>query len=91
VVANSQVLKNVTRNLGYFAERHAGSPKTKAEKQSGMIIASHLRNQAYIQGIDDDFLIAAVITLIGGIPVLFLHTKKKRNNLNSNKSSLVNE
>jgi DHA2 family multidrug resistance protein len=37
----------------------------------------NLTNQAYIQGIDDDFLIAAGLTLIGGIPVFFLHSKKK--------------
>jgi DHA2 family multidrug resistance protein len=87
VDVNSQVYKNVTRNIDYFVERHVGSSNAKANAQGRYIIASNLRNQAYIQGIDDDFLIGAVVTLIGGIPVLFLHTKKKRNNSNTNNST----
>jgi DHA2 family multidrug resistance protein len=43
---------------------------------------SNLSKQAYIQGIDDDFLLAGLITLIGGIPIIFLHTKKSKHTHN---------
>ena len=33
--------------------------------------------EAYISAIDDDFLLAAIITLLGGVPVFFLKTKKE--------------
>jgi DHA2 family multidrug resistance protein len=87
VEMDSQIFSNVSKNLSYFAERHVGSPKPKAELQGRILISSNLRNQAYIQGIDDDFLIAAAITLVGGIPVLFLHSKKKLDKLRNNNST----
>ena len=48
-------------------------------RQSQALLLSNLSKQAYIQGIDDDFLLAGIITLIGGIPIIFLHTKKLKN------------
>ena len=40
------------------------------------LLMSNLNRQAYIQGINDDFLIACFITLAGGLPVIFLKSKK---------------
>ena len=48
-----------------------------AVKQSQIAIVSNLSKQAYIEGIDDDFLIAAFITIIGGLPVVLLRTRRK--------------
>lgn len=46
---------------------------------------SNLNKQAFIEGINDDFLLAGIITLCGGIPIFFLHTKKlKKQNLPAN-------
>jgi DHA2 family multidrug resistance protein len=45
-------------------------------RQGQALLLSNLNKQAYIQGINDDFLLAGIITLIGGIPIIFLHTKK---------------
>jgi DHA2 family multidrug resistance protein len=39
---------------------------------------SNISKQAYIEGINDDFLLASVITLLGGIPIIFMHTKKSK-------------
>jgi|GEM_PF-6936592 len=47
-----------------------------------LAIVSNVNKQAYIQGIDDDFLIAAFITIIGGIPILFLRVKKNKISIN---------
>jgi DHA2 family multidrug resistance protein len=78
---NSQEFRNITTNLNYYIEKREGSSLPRAQRQGQALVTMNLRNQAYIQGIDDDFLIAAFITLIGGIPVLFLHSRKKLNAL----------
>ena len=74
---NSPELRSVTSNLNYYIEEHNGGTKQIIQKQGQAIVSMNLAKQAYVQGIDDDFFIAAVITLLGGIPVLFLHSKKK--------------
>jgi hypothetical protein len=43
----------------------------------------HISRQAFIEAVDDDFLIAGIITLIGGIPVLLLRGKKQKGAANS--------
>lgn len=77
VQSRSQEFQNVNTHLVYHIQKYAGSPHAKALRQSQAVIAMDVNRQAFIQGIDDDFLIAAIITLIGGIPILFLYTKKK--------------
>ena len=81
VKINSQELRSVTSDLNYYIEKRNGSPQQIAQKQSRALISMNLTNQAYIQGVDDDFLIAAGLTLIGGIPIFFLHSKKKLNSI----------
>jgi DHA2 family multidrug resistance protein len=79
--SNSPAYKSTVKNLSESAIRTAGSSVTTASKQSQYIIVSNVTKQAYIEGINDDFLIAAVITLIGGVPVLFLRVRKKKKHL----------
>jgi DHA2 family multidrug resistance protein len=81
VKINSQELRSVTSDLNYYIEKRNGSPQQIAQKQSRALISMNLTNQAYIQGVDDDFLIAAGLTLVGGIPIFFLHSKKKLNSI----------
>ena len=76
--ANSPAYKSAVKSLSESAVQTAGSSGAIASKQSQYIIVSNVTKQAYIEGINDDFLIAAVITLIGGIPVLFLRVRKKK-------------
>jgi DHA2 family multidrug resistance protein len=71
--------------IKYHLQYEAGSSSANATKQSQALLLSNLNKQAYIQGINDDFLIAGIITLLGGIPIIFLHTKKsKTQNLPAN-------
>ena len=74
----SQEYQNTVYRLNNQIERIAGSSPAIAYRQSQSAIASHIGKQAYIQAIDDDFMLAAVITFIGGIPILFLHVKRKK-------------
>jgi DHA2 family multidrug resistance protein len=64
--------------MKYHLQSDVGSSPANAAKQSQYLFLSNLNKQAYIQGIDDDFLLAGIITLIGGIPIIFLHTKKTK-------------
>lgn len=77
IQSRSQVFQNTVSRLNNQIQHNAGSSPAMASKQSQVAIASFVGKQAYIQAIDDDFMLAAVITLIGGIPVIFLHVKKK--------------
>jgi DHA2 family multidrug resistance protein len=75
--AKSQTYANVANTMTYHILETGGSSPAVAIQQSRCLVASHMAREAYIRGIDDDFFIAAIITLIGGAPVLWLHTKKK--------------
>lgn len=73
----SEIYRTVSKNLTYELMHNAGSSYANAMKQGQFAIVSNVRKQAYIEGIDDDFLIAAILTIIGGIPVFFLRSKQK--------------
>lgn len=78
VSQGSEVYRNTVNNLKFRIQQNAGSPPSDAARQSQIVILSNISKQAYIEGINDDFLLAGIITLIGGIPVIFLHTKKQK-------------
>jgi DHA2 family multidrug resistance protein len=77
--ANSPAYQQVAKNIGVSAVHDAGSSIPQAKRQAQALISAHVNQQAFIEGINDDFLIAAFVTLIGGIPVLFLRVRKKQN------------
>lgn len=79
VKPGSEIYKQTTAKIKYYLQDDAGSSPAISTTQSQALLLSNLSKQAYIQGIDDDFLLAGIITLIGGIPIIFLHTKKLKN------------
>jgi MFS transporter, DHA2 family, multidrug resistance protein len=72
----SEIFKETTYKLRNHLQTEAGSSPANSMKVSQALMMTNVSKQAYIQGIDDDFLLAGLITLIGGIPIIFLHTKK---------------
>ncbi len=78
VKSGSVAYHQTMAKMNYYLQNEAGSSPSNAARLSQGLLLSNLRNQAYIQGIDDDFLLAGIITLIGGIPIIFLHTKKPK-------------
>ena len=78
VKQGSEIYQNTMNSLKYHVQHNAGSSPANAIRQSQMLLLSNLNRQAYIEGINDDFLLAGIITLIGGIPIIFLHTKKTK-------------
>jgi DHA2 family multidrug resistance protein len=77
VMPHSETYQNVTKNIRQAAIYNSGSSPANASKLSQMGVVTQLNKEAYIQGVDDDFLIACFITLISGIPIIFLREKKK--------------
>ena len=78
VDSHSQVFSNISGNISNYLQQNAGSTASNAIQQGQSILMSHIGKEAYIQGIDDDFLLAGVVTLIGLIPIFWLHMKKKQ-------------
>jgi DHA2 family multidrug resistance protein len=74
---NSPVFTSTLRNIGNFVVHQAGSFGQIAEQQSRYLLFSNLNKQAFVQGVADDFLLAAIITFISALPVFFLRLKKK--------------
>ena len=73
----SQTYKNISVNISNHIQHSAGSSYIVAQKQAQAVIVGQINKEAFIAGIDDDFMIAGLITFIGVIPIFWLHTKKK--------------
>ncbi len=78
VEATSQTFRNVTQNMAYYIQQHSGSSLATAMKQGQSLVTQHVNSQAFIQGINDDFFLAGLFTLLGFIPVLLSRSKKKK-------------
>jgi MFS transporter, DHA2 family, multidrug resistance protein len=75
----SPVYHSVINHLGSYVTSVTGNIGPNAVKQAQVILQSNLTKQAFIQSIDDDFRLAAIITLVSAIPVFFLKGRKKKN------------
>jgi len=74
----SEVYQQTVSKIKSHLQADVGSSPANATRQGQYLLLSNVNKQAYIQGIDDDFLLAGLMTLIGGIPIIFLHTKKSK-------------
>jgi MFS transporter, DHA2 family, multidrug resistance protein len=83
IQSNSPAFHAALRNIGYFITSNAGSAGNLVDKQSQSILMSHVTRQSFVQAIDDDFLLAAMITLVSAVPVLFLKIGRKGKGKNS--------
>lgn len=81
VNTTSPVYQEVVHHLDGYMKANVGSNSAVAAQQSSYVVSAHLNKQAFIEGINDDFLLAGIITLIGGVPVFFLHSRKKKQKL----------
>ncbi len=88
IQTDSPVFASVTRKLAHHVIHDAGSTPGDAMKKSQYILLGNLNKQAFIQGVDDDFLMAGFITLLGGIPIILLRTRKKKKE-EENKQSIA--
>ena len=72
IQSNSPAYHAAMRNIGYFITNSMGTVGSIAERQSQSILMSDVARQSFVQAIDDDFLLAALITLVSAVPVIFL-------------------
>jgi MFS transporter, DHA2 family, multidrug resistance protein len=79
--ANSPVYRMISGNMIQQIQHHTGANYADAMKQGQILLSGHIAKQSYIQGINDDFLVAAAITLAGIIPIFLLHTKKRNSSV----------
>jgi len=74
----SPAFRNTSFAIRHFVQQVTGGTLEAATMRAGAMLGSHIGTQAFIQAINDDFLIAAGITALGLVPILFLRTPKRR-------------
>jgi MFS transporter, DHA2 family, multidrug resistance protein len=74
---NSPVLLAVSQKIERFAAQAGGLTAPQAATAGKSILFSHISKQAFVEGINDDFLVACLFTVLCIMPVFFLKTKKK--------------
>ena len=90
IQSNSPAFHAVLRNIGYFITSNAGTVGSMVDKQSQSLLMAHVTRQSFVQAIDDDFLLAAVITLVSAVPVIFLKIGRKGKGKSSGNISVQN-
>jgi DHA2 family multidrug resistance protein len=75
---SSPVVQNVLRNLKYFALQSVGGDPSLSAMRAQALLAFHVSQQAFVSAIDDDFFLAALITAMCIVPVLFLKRARKK-------------
>ena len=80
---DSPVYVQTVRNLTGYARQHGEKGMHTPAQQAQAILDRHIEREAYIQAIDDDFLLSAFITGICVAPVLWprVHDKDARKGL----------
>ena len=71
--AFSQAISRLTR----FSLSNLGGGRSEAVLRAKSLLASHIAGQAFVKAVCDDFLIAAVISAAGVLPLLILRTRKR--------------
>jgi len=74
---NADTFKNAVRGLMFNIQHFAGSSQKVALQQGHSELLSQVSTQAFISGVNDDFMIATCITMIGIIPIFMMWSKKK--------------
>lgn len=74
---NSPEFRSIFAGFRNFMQTTAGYSSSNATILGQSAIMSQVSKEAYISGINDDFFIAGMMSLVGIIPILFLKSKKK--------------
>jgi len=75
---NSPLFQSVLSSLQTFAVRSSGSSFAEAALQSRALVARHVGAQAFVRSIDDCFLFAAILSVLGALPILLLKNPLRR-------------
>jgi len=72
VDVRSPLIGNVTATLAVFARTTVGGTSAEGLARAKGLLMSHISQQAFVSAINDDFLLAGVITMAGVLPLLLL-------------------
>jgi MFS transporter, DHA2 family, multidrug resistance protein len=78
VNSSSPAYQNILYNLQHFVQYSVGGVGKEIATRANTLIAQNLANQAFIQGINDDFLVGSIITATLIVPIFFLKVGKKK-------------
>ena len=70
--------KNIVSGLARYSQHAVGGTNAVSLMRAKALVTYHLSQQAFVSAVDDDFFIAALITILCVIPILFLRYKKKK-------------
>jgi DHA2 family multidrug resistance protein len=73
----SPISQQTLRGLTRFSQETVGGGTLVSSMRAQGLIVFHVAQQAFVSAVDDDFLVAAAITVLCAIPILFLRYKKK--------------
>ena len=73
----AEVYQQTIDKLSAFASQTAGATEQSARSLAEQLITKRLELEAYIGGIDDDFYIAFIVTMICILPVFWLRRVRK--------------
>ncbi len=76
IAGASPETKNVLMGLTHFAQNAIGGSMATSSMRAGALLDYHLQLQAFVAAVDDDFLVAAIITLLCVVPILFYRKRK---------------
>ena len=74
----SPAFQHTSSILQRFVQHTVGGTVTAAALRVRSILGSHIAAQAFVDAINDDFLIAAAITIIGVVPIFFLKARTRK-------------
>jgi DHA2 family multidrug resistance protein len=75
---HSGIFQQVSYGLMHFSREAVGGGMAVSGMRANALIVQHIMNQAFVRAIDDDFIVAAAITLAAVIPIFLLRTHKQK-------------
>jgi DHA2 family multidrug resistance protein len=76
--SSSPEYQHVLYNVQHYIQNSLGGAGKELTTRANALIVQNLTSQAFIQGINDDFLVSAIVTASLIIPLLFLKISKKK-------------
>jgi DHA2 family multidrug resistance protein len=74
--AQSAPFQLAAMKLQHFAQVVTGGTLAESAARAKALIISHIAQQSFVQAVDDDFFLAAAITLCGLVPIFFLRRRR---------------
>ena len=77
VDTHSEIFQHTVASLKYYVREATGAAGSDLLLKSKLLISKNLMAQSFVQSINDDFFIGAVLTIVLLLPLFLLKTSKK--------------